>query len=219
MNIYFLLLLIMFLLLYQGITSSMLYVPKKIKIISIIALIMMSVRYISLVILFVVNNQNYLYLLKFGVYMNFLCLPICGVISIFIFAKNNKIKLMKILFICSILFIAYIVVVYKSAANINISNICGYIIELQFKDYYYVTLLIVNSIFIIRGIELFDKTYSSKLGVLLIIISSGVTLVSVILTSINSSFVWLLLGDISWIITVNYGLIKFKKRGIKRTKN
>jgi len=211
--LYFLLLLIMFLLLYQGITSSLFYAPKKIKILSFIALIIMIGRYISLVILFVVNNQNYLYLLKFGVYTNFLCLPICGVISIFIFAKNNKIKLGKILFICAILCIVYGVVVYKSAANINISNICGYTIELQFKDYFYAVMLITNSIFIIRGIELFDKTYSNKLGAIFIIISSSVTLVSVILTSINSGFAWLLLGDISWIITINYGLIKFKKRG------
>ncbi|MGH4052146.1 MAG: hypothetical protein ACREVX_12590 [Clostridium sp.] len=219
MSIYFLLLLIMFLLLYQGIISSMFYAPKKIQIISLIALIMMSARYISLVILFVVNNQNYLYLLKFGINTNILCLPIFGVISIFIFAKNNKIKLMRLLVICSILCIAYGVGVYKSSANINISNICGYTIELQFKDYYYVTLVIVNSIFIIRGIELFYKTYSSKLGALFIIISSCVTLVSVILTSVNSDFAWLLLGDISWIITVNYGLIKFKKRSHKKARH
>ncbi len=76
----------------------------------------------------------------------------------YIFARNNKIKLKKILFICAILCIVYLVVVYKSTSNINISNICGYTIELQFKDYYYIVLLIINSIFVIKGIELFNKT-------------------------------------------------------------
>lgn len=212
MSMYFLLLLIMVFLLYQGIISSLFYAPKKIKIISVIALILMSVRYIALIILFVVKNQNYLYLLKFSAYTNFICLPICGVISISIFAKNNNIKLGKILFTCAILSIAYGVVLYKSTSNINISNICGYTIELQLKDYFYVGLLIINSIFVIKGIEIFDTTFSNKLGALLVIISSCITLLSVISTSISSGFPWLLLGDISWIITINYGLIKFKRQ-------
>ncbi|MBU3112814.1 hypothetical protein [Clostridium lacusfryxellense] len=219
MSIYFLLLLIMGLLLYQGLISSLFYAPRKIKIISVIALILMIARYIALIILFVVKNLNYLYLLKFGVYTNFLCLPICGVISIMIFAKNNKIKLEKILFICAILFLVYGVVVYKSTSNINISNICGYTIELQFKDYFYVTLLIINSIFVIKGIELFNTSFSNKLGDIMVIIASCITLLSVILTSTNPGFEWLVMGDISWIITINYGLIKFKRRSSKKIKN
>jgi len=211
MSIYFLLLLIIVILLYQGIISSLLYAPKKIKIISVIALILMTFRYIALLILFIMKNQNYLYLLKTLLYTNFLYIPMCGIVSLFIFSRNNRIKLKKILFICVILFIAYFTVIYKSTAIINISNISGFSIELQLKDYFYVGLLILNSIFIIKGIELFSKTYSNKIGALLIIISSSITLISVLLTCINSDIVWLLLGDISWIVTINYGLIKFKK--------
>jgi hypothetical protein len=216
MSIYFLLLLIMGLLLYQGLISSLIYAPRKIKILSVIALSLMIARYVALLILFVVKNLNYLYLLKFGVYTNFLCLPICGVISIMIFSKNNKIKLAKIIFICAILAIVYGSMVFKSTSNINISNICGYTIELQFKDYFYVALLIINSIFIIKGIEIFNTTFSNKLGAILIIISSCIILLAVIATSIKPNFEWLVMGDISWIITINYGLIKFKKRSNKK---
>jgi len=211
MSIYFLLLLIIVILLYQGIISTLLYAPKKIKIISVIALILMTFRYIALLIFFIMKNQNYLYLLKPLVYTNFLYIPICGIVSLFIFSRNNRIKLKKILFICVILFIAYFTVIYKSTAIINISNISGFSIELNLKDYFYVGLLILNSIFIIKGIELLNKTYSNKIGTLLIIISSSVTLLSVLLTCINSDIAWLLLGDIFWIVTINYGLIKFKK--------
>ena len=211
MSIYFLLLLIVSFLLYEGIISSLLYAPKKIKIISIIALILMTFRYIALIILYVIKNQNYLYLLKPLVFTNLLSIPICGVISVFIFARNNKIKLKKILFICLSLSVVYFIMIYKSASDINVSTLCGYIIELQLEDYCYIALLIINSVFIIKGIELFNKTYSNKLGAALIIISSIVTIISVILTSINGNIPWLLLGDISWIITIDYGLIKFKK--------
>ena len=72
MSIYFLLLLIMVLLLYQGIISSLVYAPRKIKIISVMALILMIFRYIALIILFIIKNQNYLYLLKPVVYTNFI---------------------------------------------------------------------------------------------------------------------------------------------------
>ncbi|MBU3090798.1 hypothetical protein KPL35_01660 [Clostridium sp. CF011] len=211
MSIYFLLLLIVFFLLYEGIISSLIYAPKKIKIISLIALILMTFRYIALIILSVIKNQNYLYLLKPLVFTNLLSIPICGVISVFIFARNNKIKLKKILFICLMLSVVYCIMIYKSASDINVSILCGYIIELQLEGYCYIGLLIINSVFIIKGIELFNKTYSNKLGSAIIIISSIVTIISVILTSINGNLPWLLLGDISWIITIDYGLIKFKK--------
>ncbi|MBW9147837.1 hypothetical protein K2F40_02340 [Clostridium sp. CM028] len=212
MSIYFLLLLIVFFLLYEGIISSLIYAPKKIKIISLIALILMTFRYIALIILSVIKNQNYLYLLKPLVFTNLLSIPICGVISVFIFARNNKIKLKKILFICLMLSVVYCIMIYKSASDINVSILCGYIIELQLEGYCYIGLLIINSVFIIKGIELFNKTYSNKLGSAIIIISSIVTIISVILTSINGNLPWLLLGDISWIITIDYGLIKFKKK-------
>ena len=101
--------------------------------------------------------------------------------------------------------------IYKSASNINVSNLCGYIIKLQLEGYCYIALLIINSVFIIKGIELFNKTYSNKLGSALVIISATVTIISVILTSINVNFSWLLLGDIFWIVTIDYGLIKFKR--------
>jgi len=211
MNIYFLLLLVMILLLYEGIISSLFYAPKKIKIISTMALILMTFRYIALIILFITKNQSYLYLLKPAVFTNLLCIPVCGILSIFIFARNNKIKLKKILVICAMMSIAYCIVIYKFPANINISNLCGYIIELEREIYCYIVFVIINSIFAIIGLRLFNKTYSNKLGAALIIMSSSITLISVLLTSINTNCVWLLLGDISWIVTLNYGLTKLKR--------
>ena len=215
MNIYFLLLSIMILLLYEGIISSLIYAPKKIKIIIIIALILMTFRYIALIILLIVVNQSYLYLLKPMVYTNFLCIPICGILSVFIFARNNKVKLRKIVIMCFLLCIAYFIVIYRSFVDISISNICGYTLMLNLKDYCNVTLLIINSIFIVKGIELLNKTYSNKLGAILIIISASITLISVLLTLMSINFEWLLLGDISWIITIDYGLLKFKRLSYK----
>jgi len=211
MNIYFLLLSIMGFLLYKGIICSLVYAPKKIKIISFVALILMTTRYIALIILLIRNNQNYLYLLKPVIYTNFLCIPIFGIASVFIFSRNNKIKLKKILFMCDILCIAYYIVIYKSSANISISDFYGYTIKLSLQDYCNVALLIINSIFITKGIELLGKTYSNKLGTALIIISSSITLVAVVLTLIDTSFAWLLLGDIAWVVTIDYGLMRFKR--------
>ena len=211
MSIYFLLLLIMVLLLYVGIISNFLYAPRKIKIISAIALILMTFRYIGLIILFIIKNQSYLYLLKPMVFTNLLCIPICGILSVYIFSRNNKIKLKVILLMCVMLFIAYALVIYKSPANIVISNTFGYNIELKLEFYCYIMLLIFNSIFLIKGIKLYNKIYSNKLGAVLIIISSSITLSSVLLTSINPNYSMILLGDISWILTIDYGLIKFKR--------
>ncbi|MBK5241548.1 hypothetical protein [Clostridium sp.] len=211
MSIYFLMLLMMLLLLYQGIISSLFYSPKRIKIISTMILILMTLRYTTLLILFVVKNQNYLYLLKPVLYANILCIPICGILTVFIFARNDKVKIKNIFILCIVLGLAYCTLIYKSSVEINISNITGYTMELQLETYYYIALLIINSFFVIKGIELFNKIYSNKLGVILIIVSSSITLITVIISSININFEWLLLADISWIITLDYGLIKFKR--------
>jgi len=175
------------------------------------ALIIMAFRYIALIILYTIKNQSYLYLLKPVVYANLLCIPLCGILSVLIFSRNNRIKLKKILLLSMILFIAYFILIYKSPANINVSNICGYIIELQLQAYGYIILLIINSTFLFIGIKLYHKVYSSKLGAILIIMASSFTLISVLLSSIDSNFPMLLLGDLSWILTLNYGLMKFKR--------
>lgn len=211
MSIYFLLLFIMILLLYEGIICCLYHAPKKIKIMSFIVLILMTLRYIALLILLIAKDQNYLYLLKPFVYTNFLCIPICGIISIFIFARNSDIKLKKNLFMFVILVIAYYMVIYNSSGNITISNIYGHTIKIQLEDYFYVASLIINSILIIMGIKLFNKTYASKLGAALIIISASITLIAVPLTSINTSFDFMVICDISWILTMVYGLMKFKR--------
>lgn len=211
MSIYFLLLLIMIFLLYQGLIFSLSYAPIKIKLISAMALILMLFRYIALIILYTIKNQNYLYLLKPVVYANLLSIPLCGILSIFIFSRNNRIKLKKTLIMGVMLCIAYFILLYKSTANINVSNICGYTLELQLQVYGYMVLLIINTIFLIIGVKLYNKTYSSKLGTIFIIMASSITLMSVLFTSIDSNFPMLLLGDISWILTINYGLMKFKR--------
>lgn len=211
MNIYFLLLLVMVILLYQGIFSSFVYAPKKIKILSTMALILMSFRYITLIILFIMENQSYLYFLKPAVFTNLLCIPVCGILSVSIFGRENKIKFKKISLVFAMLCIAYSIMIYKSSVNINISNHSGYTMELQLLPYCYMVFLIINTIIAFKGIELFNKAYSNKLGALLIIISSSVTLITVLLTSINANFPWVLLGDISWMVTVDYALIKLKR--------
>jgi len=136
---------------------------------------------------------------------------VCGIVSAIIFARDNKIKLKKILLIFTILCVVYGIVIYKSPANLKISELCGYTIELQLEVYCYIIFLITNVIFAIKGIELFNKPYSNKLGAILIIISAIITVIAVLITSINTNFAWLVLGDISWIITIDYGLIKLKR--------
>jgi hypothetical protein len=210
-SIYFLMLLVMFFLLYQGIIFSIFYAPKRIKVISAMVLILMACRYIALIILFVIKNQSYLYLLKPVLFINILCIPICGIISIFIFARNDKIKLKKIFILCVVLVLAYCTLIYKSFIKINISNISGYTMELQLENYYNVALLMINSIFLIKGIEIFHKKPSNKLGALLIIISSTTTLLAILTTTLNINFALLLFADLIWVATLDYGLIKFKR--------
>lgn len=68
------------------------------------------------------------------------------------------------------------------------------------------------------GIRACRYKYSNKLGALLIIISSLLTVASVLLTILDARFFGVkLVGEILWVITMVYGLEKFRqnyKKGV-----
>ncbi|WP_291583338.1 hypothetical protein [Clostridium sp. UBA6640] len=208
----------MIMLIYEGITTSISYAPEKIKHITVMALILVVLRYISLLLLYLNQRPLYMYLLKPIMFLEIVYLPIIGFICIYIFSRNDKIKLNYFYFISTIFLVIYLFIAVKAPIKTTLSELYGYTIILE-KDYnMYLILCIINTIYFVMGIRACRYKYSNKLGSLLILISSLLTLTSVLLTVVNAKFFGAkLVGEILWVITMVYGLEKFRqnyKKGV-----
>ncbi len=208
----------MIMLIYEGITTSISYAPGKIKHITVIALILVLLRYISLLLLYLNQRVLYVYLLKPIMFLEIVYLPVIGFICIYIFSRNDKIKLNYFYFISTMFLIVYLFIAVKAPIKTTLSEFYGYTIILE-KDYnMYLMLCIINTICFVMGIRAYGYKYSNKLGSLLILISSLLTLASVLLAIVDMRFFGAkLVGEILWVITMIYGLRKFKqnhKKGV-----
>jgi hypothetical protein len=215
MNTYFFylaLLLLMFLLIYCGVSSSVRFAPLKIKIISLAALIALSARYIALLIFLVTGNIKNLYLLKPLMFLNLLCLPVLAIISIYIYARNDKIKFNYCIISASLLLVTYFAAIIKLPISIEIYGSLGYIMSFNNEILVYGIYLIFNTIFFFSAVVFLGNKTSNKLGMRLVLSSALVVIIEVIVkTSGVSILPSILLGDVIWIATVDYALYKLKK--------
>lgn len=211
--IYLGLLFVMILLVYEGITTSLCYAPKKIKYITLCALILVLLRYISLIVLFINERPLYLYMLKPIMFLEIIYIPIIGFITIYMLSRNEKIKLNYFYMLLVVFTGVYLLVTIKSPINTNISDVYGYIITLK-KDYgLYIVLSIINTIYLIVSIKAYSFKYSNKIGITFSIISALTMIITILISLLGSFFFGVkLIGELFWVITLVYSLSKFKKK-------
>ncbi|MBS5822900.1 MAG: hypothetical protein KID00_03400 [Clostridium argentinense] len=202
----------MIMLIYEGVTTATSYAPKRIKNMTVITLILVLSKYISLLLLYLNQKVPYIYLLKPIIFLEIVYLPVIGFICIYIFSRNNKIKLNYFYIISTIFLLIYFFITIKAPIKTVLSQLYGYTIILE-KDYnMYLILCIINTIYFVMGIKAYKYKYSNKIGALFIIISSIVTITSVLLTVVDIRFFGAkLIGEILWALTIIYGLRKFKQ--------
>ena len=210
--IYVTTILIISILLINGINSSISYAPKKIKYITLITLILALIRFIVLILLSLNESPLYIYLLKPIVFLEVVYIPIIGFISLYIFSRNDNIKLNYFYFVAVIFIGIYLITTLRIPVNTTISSFYGYRLILH-KDYGMNTLMFIfNSIYLVISIKQLSNKYSNKRGLILVAVSSVLTIGTFLVAILNPVFWGLrLLGELLWIITLGYGLEKFKK--------
>jgi len=209
---YLVLLLLIFVLLFRGINLSINFAPAKIKLLSIFALSLLTIRYIAVFIFLMSNNIKYLYLLKFVVFLNSLCIPILAMISLYILARIDKLKLKYIIILSSLILLVYIFAVFTFKTNIELYRDLGYKMYFINNNLLDAIFLILNTAFFFSSIILLSYRITNKLGIRLTLASSFVVMLEIILKNIGISILpYFLIGDVFWIITTNYSLNKLKK--------
>lgn len=203
---------LMFLLLYESITTAYSYAPKKIKVITIMALFLIVLRYISLSLLLIYEKMQYMYLLKPVIFLEIIYIPMIIFISVNIFARNDKIKMNFFFILCAIFLIVYFIFIIKAPFYTSLSQLYGYSITLKNGIYPYLVLIIANTISFAYGFKIFEYKFNDKVGTFLMIVSSIITIGSVIASVFHENFMgMIILGEIFWVGTLVYGLRKFVK--------
>lgn len=202
----------MFLITYISIIYTKKYAPNKIKVIYMCLFSLIFIRNAVLFYTYLSNNLTNLYLAKGIIYFNLLCFPIAGIMSFYIFLRDNKFNFNRILGVIGILFISYIVNVYLNEANINLIDSLGYIfVSSNIKFIKIFTLVLYGSIMLI-SLRIFSGKASNKFGGTLIVISSITTIICNYLFYGNDAMIiTTYLSEVLWVITLFYSLIRFKK--------
>ncbi|WP_291575344.1 hypothetical protein [Clostridium sp. UBA4548] len=208
--IYLIAILIMFMLIYEGITTSFTYAPTKIKAITIIAMVLVLLRFSTLLLLFLYDKMQYVYLLKPLIFLELFYMPIIIFICTYIYSRNDKIKLSFFYLLCGIFVIVYFFLIIKAPLITNISAIYGYSITLKNGLNSYLVLLFINTFVFILGFRVYSFKYSNKLGVTMTMVAALVTIIATIISVLHADFVGAIIaGEICWMATLDYGLRKF----------
>ncbi|NMM61494.1 hypothetical protein HBE96_02020 [Clostridium sp. P21] len=209
--IYISLLLIVILLLFKSIHLD-LHCPKKIKTIARIAIIAMSLRYAALLILFLVRNIRYLYLLKPLFFMNLIAVPLIILIVLYIFVKGHTINFSYVFIIAGILIALYVFIMIRCTCFLRGYNNLGYTMMFIQHAYIYWGYIVINTITLFIAVGFISKKSINKIGMSLVIVSSIITIAEYIMWVTGITFITQnITGDMLWMLTLVYALNRVKK--------
>lgn len=203
----------MLFIIYKGFKDNIKKSPHKIKIISSFVFIIMGIRYLTLSIFFFMGNIRYLYLLKGSYFLNFIGIPLIGLITIYIVMRDYKVKFSYIFPLTIILSIIYGFIIYKYPAIIKADILYGYYMHFEKIPYLYVMYMVINVLFIVITMNIYKSNLDKK-NIVFIISSSVISILETMMFLIGYGiFTELIIGDIVWILTLDYGISKLRRTG------
>lgn len=211
--IYLVLLLFMILITYEGFKRVLKCAPIKMKVICAGVFIGVGIRYITLLVIFLLNSANYVYLTKPLYFLNLICIPIGALVTIYILIRDDRINFSYMFLISGIFIGFYVYLIYKYPIGVKVSNLYGYYMDFISAAYVYVVYMLLNVIFIILVIAYSNKKIY-KIGVIFVVVSSLLLIFETMLNITGKGiFENIIISDILWILTLNYGISRLKKPG------
>ena len=209
---YIFLLLFMLIIIINGIIVCFKYAPLKIRILSLFVLVLLGFRFVTLIIFYIHESINYLYLLRTLYFADILCIPIIAFIVLYILSRNDKIKFKFIIVISSILVLLFYFLIINGRINLILSNNSFYTMTISSSSVVNILYIIINIFLIIFSIFMINKSNVNKMGFTLILIAAIVVICEIGLSFIKvAPFSEKILGDMAWVATLNYALYELKK--------
>lgn len=213
--IYMILLLLVLLSVLFGI-SLCVKAPKKIRMLSGIVLMLLLLRCISLFIMYINSNISYMYVMKPVYFVYLVCMPICGIISLYILLRRDNINFLHITLAALVFIVVYFLLILKVTIYITMINdsALGYTMNLHHNFWYIdIVYLLINILFLMLSINNINNSNINKEGMTLVVFSSLSTIVAIILPyigiNIMPQYVW---GELMWILTLDHCLNKVRRK-------
>ena len=186
--------------------------PYKIKLFNYVIIIILILRYMSLGVLFAIQNLNYIYYIQPALHTDLVTVPLILVGCYYIFFRNEKFSFNYNFIVLALLSIFYIYTIlsFKTVFKLN----KHYLYVSRFSNEAYIYLVYAAIIAVIMSITMFTlgKPNSNSKGLFMILITSIIL--------ISETFMYLLgislldqriFGEVFALLTLNYGLGTFKK--------
>lgn len=208
--IYLSLLLILVFLSYEVITSTIKYCPIKIKEAVILPLILIFFRIGSLLVLLLVDDIKFVYIVRNFTFLNIIYIPMVIFLSVYVFYRNTKININWFYGIFFIGATGYIFCVFAYPMEYYISMSYGYNVVFN-SQLPYKILLCVNAASFFIGVKSLRFKHSIKWGSFITILVSLMFIGSTVISMKSTEHVgYLLIGDLSWLTCLYASIMTFK---------
>ena len=185
--------------------------PGKIRIYNTVITLGFSLRYIALLILFMVQSMNYIYFTKYLVCLNLIIVPCTIALCLYIFMRVDGLKFDYFFVLMALGAVLYGIVMTLCKVSIEIRNPFGYIMRFLFEDKIYLAYIAIISAALVITIVGFGKANSKSSGIIITMISIMVILGELLLKLMGVSLAFnTLIGELMILLTLNIGLKTFK---------
>lgn len=154
--------------------------PIKIRKFYLVSLLIIVVRYLSLLSLWLIQRQRVIYSIKILTHLNFVAIPLLILAAIYIFLRDEKRKFDYNYIVMIILFLGYFIINAFYKLDIRVDTIFGFIVNYKVLIPNLIYLIVISS-FVIITILFVDKQYSNTCGMRLLLISLIITVIEFII--------------------------------------
>ena len=192
------------------------FLPNKVRVAASIVILIIIMRYVSLLILSLSYNIRYLYLLKPFFFLNFIAVPLLALIVLYIFLRKDNINFSYIFAVIAVLVVLYVAMIYKYTILVQVNDTYGYTMYFAKEMYLYWVFIILNTAILFLDMILIKDKNVNKLGMILVVIASLVTITEYILWIIGIKvFPENVVGDMLWAVSMVYAINRIKKKKLK----
>lgn len=154
--------------------------PIKIQKFYLVTLIIMLIRYLSLLSLWLIQSQKIIYFIKVLTQLTFVFVPLLALVAFYVFLRDEKRSFDYNYTFMIILILSYCAISIFYKLDIKVDSVFGFIVgyrDVLMPSLFY--LIIISSLVVITLLFV-DKPYSNSLGMRLLLVSLIITVVEFI---------------------------------------
>lgn len=186
--------------------------PYKIKLFNYIIIITLILRYVSLGVLFSIQNLNYIYHVRPALHTDLVTVPLMLLVCFYIFFRNEKLSFNYNFILLALLSAFYIYIILSFKITFKLNKYYLYVSSFNNEAYIYLAYAVIITIIMIVTIFNLGNPNSNSKGLFMVLITSIILIAETFMYLLGISLLdQRIFGEIFALLTLNYGLGTFKK--------